>query len=222
MQIPGLGFEVLPVVFSSFRFHPADLFQMSDSLSGSINLITFGETAGRVELQGVGHRNMCQDDSTPNISAIDAVIDLWNSNKITARQVPFRIVIGDRQTLNVLLTDFDVTSNDTDNRSFQFRMSMASIPFQIIADRLRIAEAGAPAGTLSGSLTVDGVVYGSPESSPATLAAGGGRLSVFPSAAASVTGDLPASAESYGDYLGYEYSLPRLRRATVRGFTLDV
>jgi hypothetical protein len=81
-----------PVIFNTVDWMQKTNQQFVTSLDGSVYIYVFGDQMGSVSIQGYAFDQLCQQD----ISGLQMVLDYYDENRASKRQLPIKIAIGEK------------------------------------------------------------------------------------------------------------------------------
>ena len=99
-------------------------YQILTSVSDLINIDIFGDEPATVTMSGLAFLQTC--DGVPN--GVDAFLDYYNTNKLSAQEKPVTIIFGTSQKFSGFLTQSNCRIADPEIGLGHFNMKFMALP----------------------------------------------------------------------------------------------
>lgn len=144
----NFSYESLHVIFDAVGLAFSPSYQLSDTLSDDILMMTFGESISPVTLRGTVLTAVCQDSigagvGDPNAGVV-RLVNWWEERNLTKQRVPAQITIDSNASFGVYVADMKLSVEDTENRLWKFSLSLLRVPLSRGASKLNTSSVPKP------------------------------------------------------------------------------
>lgn len=126
------SYESLHVIFDAVGLAFSPAYQLSDTLSDDILMMTFGQSITPATLRGTVLTAVCQDSIGKGVgdanSGVVRLINWWEDRNLTKRRLPARITIDKNAYFDVYVADMKLSAEETENRLWKFSLTLLRVP----------------------------------------------------------------------------------------------
>lgn len=120
------GFNQMKAIFTRIGINEKGSYQFLHTLGQDIYLYVFGDRIAELSLMGVAFYDNCVN--TGSEIGISRVIKWYRQNRVARRASPISITIDPETTFEAYLLGVRGQVMNTENRTYQFTLNLASIP----------------------------------------------------------------------------------------------
>ena len=119
------GFELLKCIFTRVSISEQTNHQFLHTLGDRIYLYVFGDRIGALGLTGFAFHDNCTDEVK---SGIVHAMEYYRAHRLVKRQDPIKVTLDPGTVLECYLHSFQAATLKTEERMYQFHMTLALLP----------------------------------------------------------------------------------------------